>query len=203
MHGKRQHRHRGRRAASRGGAGDFSANWPRMAVHGRCCQTRISTTTPPRSTRESMPTHTTRRTHPRRALVPPSQRSAARNGTTTERHTLPKHRPTGHAKQITAQQEPGQPGSRSSTPGRRRADRRSAARRWPPSAAEQVLRRMPAASALRAENLVGDRRAEQGGTPLRGPARLVEQPVWHCTRHPSRDLSEGLRLGAHAGRHAH
>ena len=45
---------------------------------------------------------------------------------------LPKHRPTGHAKQITAQQEPGQPGSRSSTPGRRRADRRSAARRWPP-----------------------------------------------------------------------
>ena len=31
----------------------------------------------------------------------------------------------------------------------------------------------------------GDRRAEQGGTPLRGPARLVKQPVWHRTRHPS------------------
>ena len=44
---------------------------------------------------------------------------------------LPKHRPTGHAKHITAQQEPGQPGSRSSTPGRRRADRRSAERRRP------------------------------------------------------------------------
>ena len=62
---------------------------------------------------------------------------------------------------------------------------------------------MPAASALRAENLVGDRRAEQGGTPLRGPARLVEQPVWHCARHPSRELSdEGLRLGAQGTAHA-
>ena len=48
--------------------------------------------------------------------------------TTTGATPLPKHRPTGHAKQITAQQEPGQPGSRGSTPGRGRADRRSAQR---------------------------------------------------------------------------
>ena len=49
--------------------------------------------------------------------------------TTTRATPLPKHRPTGHAEQITAQQEPGPPGNRGSTPGRRRADRRSAERR--------------------------------------------------------------------------
>ena len=48
--------------------------------------------------------------------------------TTTRAIPLPKHRPTEHAKQITARQEPGPPGSRSSTPGRRRADRRSTER---------------------------------------------------------------------------
>ena len=119
--------------------------------------------------------------------------------TTTGATPLPKHRPTGHAKQITAQQEPGQPGSRSSTPGRRRADRRSAARRWPPQqsrCSDGCRRPAPCGPRRRSPSGAG------GHTPLRGPARLVEQPIWHCIRHPSRELSdEGLRLGAQGATH--
>ena len=55
---------------------------------------------------------------------------------------------------------------------------------------------MPAASALRAEKVIAER--SRGAHPCVAQLRLVEQPVRHSARHPSRDLSdEGLRLGAH------
>ena len=71
--------------------------------------------------------------HRREPAAAPAERAAnfedLNEPTTTRAKPLPKHRPTDHAEQITAQQEPGPPGNRGRTPGRRRADRRSAERR--------------------------------------------------------------------------